>query len=227
MSPRTSTKAPIFADISHPYGPSLAEGRNSFVRVPHASQSIPSICSNNMPCRAPTTYGQHNSTPIPSAPLTVELCSFMSCCVDWFRPASGSSGKRLQLPTSLCRVGQHPFLVPDYGQARLAPLSIFILSPKAVLPTYPCTHSEALKPLITHICQLPCPHRLSSRNPQSTHFLTTHTLNCPARSNRTKCVTNSPPLKILHALVQGLPQALPLKSSCLHLLSSTKVFTDL
>ena len=76
---------------------SLAEGRNSSIQVPHASQGIPFVCSNNMPHRVSTTYGRHISTPIPSAPLVEELCLFMRC-VDWFRPASGSSGKRLQLP---------------------------------------------------------------------------------------------------------------------------------
>ena len=52
--------------------------------------------SNNMLRRASTTYGRHTSTPILSPPLTEELCPFM-CCVDWFCPASGSSGKQLQL----------------------------------------------------------------------------------------------------------------------------------
>ena len=33
-----STKASPLADISHPCGPSLAEGRNSSIQVPHASQ---------------------------------------------------------------------------------------------------------------------------------------------------------------------------------------------
>ena len=61
-----------------------------------ASQGISSVCSNNMPSRASTTYGRHISTPIPSAPLAEELCLFMRY-VDWFRPASGSSRKRLQL----------------------------------------------------------------------------------------------------------------------------------
>ena len=113
---------------------------------------------------------QHISTPIPSAPLPVELCSFMRCCVDWFRPASDSSGKQLQLPTNLCRVGQHPFLVPDYKQAHLAHLNIYDLSPKAVLLSYPCTPPEALKPLIAHICRPHCPHRLSSRTPSINTF---------------------------------------------------------
>ena len=55
-----------------------------------------SVCSNNMPRRASTTYGRHISTSIPSARLVEELCPFMRC-VDWFCPTSGSSGNRLQL----------------------------------------------------------------------------------------------------------------------------------
>ena len=41
--------------------------------------------------------------------LRPSLPRHTSCLyADLFRPALGSSGERLQLPTSLCRVGQHP-----------------------------------------------------------------------------------------------------------------------
>ena len=67
-------------------------------------QGFSFVCSNNMPRRASMTYGRHISTPITSAPLVEELCLFMRC-VDWFRPASSSSGKRLRLlyPVHLLR----------------------------------------------------------------------------------------------------------------------------
>ena len=125
-----------------------------------------------MPRRISTTYGLHISTPIPYAPPVEELCPSFMRCVDWFRPASDSLGKRLQLPTSL---PQHPLHSPHYGQTQLAPLSISILSPKVVLLTYPCTTPRALKPLIAHICRHYSPHKLTSQSPppppQSAHFL--------------------------------------------------------
>ncbi|MCE3050462.1 hypothetical protein HAX54_047279 [Datura stramonium] len=34
--------------------------------------------------------------------------AFLTGTIHWFRPASGSSGERLQFPTSLCRDGQLP-----------------------------------------------------------------------------------------------------------------------
>ena len=50
-------------------------------------------------------YGGPSRHPIegPSLPHSIFILH-----ADWFHPASGSSGKRLQLPTSLRRVGQHP-----------------------------------------------------------------------------------------------------------------------
>ena len=71
-----------------------------------------------MPRRASTTYGQHTSTPIPSAPLAEELCPFMRC-VNWFCPASGSSGKRLQLSYPIHLL----FGIPDQIRTRGGSLS--------------------------------------------------------------------------------------------------------
>ena len=90
-----STKTPLSPTpliLAAPLKPKVGTPLSEFPMPLKASH--PS--SNNMPRRASTTYGRHTSTPIPSAPLAKKLCLFMRC-VDWFRPASGSSGKRLQL----------------------------------------------------------------------------------------------------------------------------------
>ena len=79
LRPPPPPPPPPLADISHPCGPSLAEGRNSSVRVPHASQGIPSVCSNNMPVMPQlhmSNIPRHQS----HLPLSQRNCVF-SCAV--------------------------------------------------------------------------------------------------------------------------------------------------
>ena len=73
---------------------------------------------------------------------------------DWFRPAKGSSGKRLQLPTSLRRVGQHPSSLSSPRLATSSPLSHcahpgrHALTPKCPADT-PARTSKARPRLLT------------------------------------------------------------------------------
>ena len=73
---------------------------------------------------------------------------------DWFRPAYGSSGKRLQLPTSLRRVGQHPsslsspLLAASSPRSPCAPPGRHALTPKRPVDT-PARTSEARPQLLT------------------------------------------------------------------------------
>ena len=99
-----------------------------------------------------------------------------SCAVlTGFTYASGSSGKRLQLPTSLRRVGQHPLHSPLLRTSSTRSSKHLCLVSKVVLLTYPCTPLEALKPLIVHTCRLHRPHILTSRTSPNQHiFFTGH-----------------------------------------------------
>ena len=73
---------------------------------------------------------------------------------DWFCPASGSSGKRLQLPTSLSRVGQHPSslssprLATSSPRSPCAPPGNHALTPKRPANT-PARTTEACLQLLT------------------------------------------------------------------------------
>ena len=97
-----------------------------------------------MPRRASTTYGRHTSTPIPSALLAEELCLFKRC-VDWFRPVSGSSGKRLQLPYPVYLL----LGIPD--QIRTRGGSLFHLRPTNQRSTWPPIQSLIGRHLYTRL----------------------------------------------------------------------------
>ncbi|KAL0734204.1 hypothetical protein Bca4012_010414 [Brassica carinata] len=66
--------------------------------------------------------------------LHTESASFLRINSDWFRPASGSSGVRLQYPTSLCRDGLVPSSKSDPRSATDTPNSFgsVCLTPKGL-----------------------------------------------------------------------------------------------
>ena len=75
--------------------------------------------------------------------LRPSLPCHTSCLyADWFRPALGSSGEQIQLPTNLCRVGQHHSSLSSTRPATSLPnlTGSACLNSEESSPRSTCTH---------------------------------------------------------------------------------------